>query len=195
MARLPLPLVGMVIAGMLLVAPGPSPAAPAPTDQTAALTARLAIFRTPMRHPLDEIRPVTGTLSPEAAALAAARTSRLVADTPDLRVWAALDAGRLRLITAFKNFDPSLGPPPVAGEEPEPAWTEFFLLRGKAGGTYTAGKTHTRVLLVADGARRAVLVHADGTARRLRIRHNTIVVRVRENDRVVYRDRAGRPRT
>ena len=195
MARLPLSLAGMAIAGTLLVAPGATSAAPAPADQTVTLTARLAIFRAPMRHPQDEILPVTGTLGPDAAALAAARTSRLIADTPQLRTWAALDGGRLRLVTAFKTFNPTFGPPPVAGEEPEPAWTEFFLLRGKAGGTYTAGKIHTRVLLVADGARRAMIVHADGSARRLAIRHNAIVVCVRDDDRVTYRDRAGRPRT
>jgi hypothetical protein len=192
MARLPLALAGIAAMGTLLLAGGPAPAAAPVPDATPQIKARLAIFRAPMRHPQDEIRPIGTVLSADAAALAAQRSSRLIADTPQVRIWAALDDGRLRLVSAFKRFDPAFGPAPVGGEAPEPPWTDFFLLRGSAGGTYRDGQVGTRVLLVADGARRARLIRANGTSRRLTVRHNAIVTRVKATDRVVWRDAAGR---
>ena len=194
MARLPLALAGIAATGALLLAGGPAPAAGPVPDRTPQITAQLAIFRAPMRHPRDEIRPLDGVLTAAEADLAAHRSSRLIADTPRVRIWAALDADGLRLVSAFKRFDPALGPPPVGGEAPEPPWTDFFLLRGSAGGTYRDGQVGTRILLVADGARRARLLRADGTSRRLTIRRNAIVTRVGPTDRVVWRDAAGRPR-
>ena len=195
MARLPLALAGIAATGALVLTPAPSPAAaPAPApDPTPLLTARLAIFRTPMIHPQDEVRPIGRTLSAADAELARTRTSRLIADTPHVRIWAALDAGRLRLVSTFKDYDPALGPAPVGGEAPEPAWTDFFLLRGSAGGSYRAGRIGTTVLLVADGATRARLLRADGTVRKLKIRRNSIVTRAGQFDRITWRDRAGRP--
>ena len=192
MARLPLALAGIAATGTFLLGGGPAPAATVVLDATPQITARLAIFRAPMRHPQDEVRPISAVLSPDAAALAAQRSSRLIADTPQVRIWAALDDGRLRLVSAFKRFDPALGPPPVGGEAPEPPWTDFFLLRGSAGGTYRDGQVGTRVLLVADGARRARLIRENGTSRHLTIRRNAIVARVGPSDRVVWRDAAGR---
>jgi hypothetical protein len=194
MARLPLALAGIAATGTLLLAGGSAPAAAPAPDATPEITAQLAIFRAPMRHPQDEIRPIGAALSADDAALAAQRSSRLIADTPQVRIWAALDGSGLRLVSAFKRFDPAFGPPPVGGEAPEPPWTDFFLLRGSAGGTYRHGQVGTRVLLVADGARRARLIRADGTSRRLTIRRNAIVARVLPTDRVVWRDASGRRR-
>lgn len=194
MARLPLALAGIVATGALVLTPAWSPAAPEPaSDPTPLLTARLAIFRAPMRHPQDEIRPLGRRPSAAEVARARRRTSRLIADTSHVRIWAALDAGHLRLVSTFKDYDPAQGPAPVGGEPPEPAWTDFFLLRGSAGGSYRAGRVGTTVLLVADGARRARLLRADGTVRKLTIRRNAIVTRAGEFDRVTWRDRAGRP--
>ena len=187
MARLPILLAGLAAAAALV--PAPVPAAEPVTDAT--LTARLAVFRTPMRHPQDEVRPLGQELTDAESASAALRNSRLIADTPLLRVWAALDDGKLRLISTDKTPS-SYGPPPLAGEAPYPAWTAYFLTRGSAGGVFSVDRLRTSVLLVADGARGARLVRVDGRSKRLTIRRSTIVTRRTAADVVVWRDAQGR---
>lgn len=191
MARLPKVLTGIVAGAALLLAPGATPAA-TPADAQ-ALTAQLAVFRSAMRHPQDEVRAYGVTLTPEEAALAALRTSRLIADTSQVRVWVAIEDGRLRLLSSPKTLDPANGPAPVVGEAPGPTWSAFFGTHGYAGGAYRVGAAKgTRVLLVPDGATRARLVHRDGTSKRLVIRRNAIVTRAAASDHLVWRDAAGR---
>jgi hypothetical protein len=185
-----------ITAGALTAAALATTAAPSPGGQqskeardTAKFVAHLSIFRRPMRHPRDEILPVGRSATAVEAAIAAGRNSRLIADTPTIRVWAVLEHGRLRTVSANTAPGPLLG---YTFDEPRAKLTwKQFAKTGTASAGYGTETYAVNVLLLPDGSRDGLMVERDGTRTPLAIRRNAMVAQTKLSYQASWTDARG----